>query len=298
MSVTLSTAGFYNRSAKAMGALTERAEALQTQIATTKKLQAPSDDAVAYQRLAGLKRAAADQSAFAANVKTAQSVLAQADTTLGSIGDQLTRARELAVQAGNGTLSAEAKAAIATQLRGIAQSVASLANTTDARGLPLFGGGTTGTAAVTVNADGSLAFAAGKPSAIPIGDGLSVEPSVAAEDVLKLKGGRDIGQVLAAMADTLDAGGTPAASDAADLAALAAQNTAAQASIGARAVRVELQAGYFTQAATDREATRSDLEDTDVTAAITELQQTITILSATQASFSKLSSLSLFSYLR
>mgnify|MGYP002718311967 CR=1 FL=1 len=82
------------------------------------------------------------------------------------------------------------------------------------------------------------------------------------------------------------------------LTAITAQNTQAQASVGARAVRVDLQAAYFTQVSTDREAARSEMEDVDVTTAITELQKTMTILSATQASFSKLSSLSLFDYIR
>lgn len=296
MAVNLSTRSFYDRSAAAMSSLTARAESLQTQVSTGKKLQTPSDDTVAYQRLQGLKLAGADEAAYGSNVKMAQSLLAQADTTLGSIGDQLTRATELVVQAGNGTLSAEAKAALATQLRGIAQTIAGLANTTDVRGQPLFGGDAP--AALTVNADGSFTFAAGKASAIPIGEGQTVDTSVAAEDILKIKGGRDIGQLLAGMADALDAGGIIAPGDASDLAAIAAQNTAAQASVGARAVRVELQASYFTAAATNREETRSGIEDVDMTQAITELQKTMTILSATQASFSKLSSLSLFSYLR
>ena len=43
---------------------------------------------------------------------------------------------------------------------------------------------------------------------------------------------------------------------------------------------------------------RSKLEDTDVTSAVIELQQLMTALSATQASFTKLSGLSLFDYLR
>ena len=54
----------------------------------------------------------------------------------------------------------------------------------------------------------------------------------------------------------------------------------------------------MTALATDREITRSSIEDTDVTQAITELQKTMTILSAAQASFTKLSNLSLFDYLR
>ena len=297
MTVNLSTRGFYDRSGSAMSSLTARAEALQTQVATGRKLQAPSDDSVAYQRLQGLKVSDADQTAYAANVKIAQSVLSQADTTLGSIGEQLTRAGEFVVAGNNGTLSLEGRKAIATQLRGLASTIADLANGTDVRGMPLFGG--TGTdAAVTVGANGAFAFAAGKPGSIPIGEGQDVQPSVAAGDVLKTAGGRDIGTILTAMADALDAGGSIDTGDSADLATVATQNTAAQASIGARAVRIELQTAYFTQASTEREATRSDLEDTDVTQAITELQKTMTILSATQASFSKLSGLSLFSYLR
>ena len=70
------------------------------------------------------------------------------------------------------------------------------------------------------------------------------------------------------------------------------------ASLGARAARVDLVAGQLTTAAADREDTRSGIEDVDVTKTITELQKTMTILQATQSSFSRLSSLSLFDYLK
>ena len=52
------------------------------------------------------------------------------------------------------------------------------------------------------------------------------------------------------------------------------------------------------EAQTDRTELRSSLEDVDVTQAYTELSKTMTILTATQTSFSKLSQLSLFNYLR
>ena len=71
-----------------------------------------------------------------------------------------------------------------------------------------------------------------------------------------------------------------------------------QTSLGARAARVELEQAALKQAGIDREGLRSGLEDTDVTQAITELQKTMTVLSATQASFTKLQGLSLFDYLR
>ena len=65
-----------------------------------------------------------------------------------------------------------------------------------------------------------------------------------------------------------------------------------------RAARVDLEATRLTDVGADREASRSALEDTDIASTYLELQKTMTVLSATQASFSKLSALSLFSYLR
>ena len=51
---------FYDAAARNMGRLSSRADALQVQIATGKRLQAPSDDALAYRRLQGLAQAKAD----------------------------------------------------------------------------------------------------------------------------------------------------------------------------------------------------------------------------------------------
>ena len=71
-----------------------------------------------------------------------------------------------------------------------------------------------------------------------------------------------------------------------------------QASVGAREARVELQQGLQQAASTDRAQLRSSIEDVDPVETITKLQQTMTVLQATQASFTKLSSLSLFDYLK
>lgn len=297
MTVSLSTSGFYDRAAASMASLTKQTATLQTQISGTKKLLAPSDDAAAYRRLAGLSVSRADNGVYAANTTMAQGIAQQSDSTLSSMTTTLQQASEWAVQAANGTLSTEAKAALATQLRGALADIVGLANTTDTRGVPLMGGSGEG-AAVTVAADGTLVFADGRPSAIPIGEGQTIDPGVAAKDILKLAGGRDLAQVLGQMADALDAGKTPDPALQTDLASISSQATLAQASLGARMARLDLQAGYLQQSATDNEATRSAIEDTDVTQAITDLQKTMTILSATQASFSKLSGLSLFSYLR
>ena len=69
-------------------------------------------------------------------------------------------------------------------------------------------------------------------------------------------------------------------------------------SIGARAFRMDLEAERLAEVDDMRESTRSGIEDVNPATAIAELQKTLTILQATQASFSKLTSLSLSDYLR
>lgn len=301
----ISTTLFYDRSAHQMAALNQRAGTLQTQIATGRKLETASDDVVAYQRLALLKQGGADDVAYSANIGVAKSLLAQSDSTLTSIETQLQRVSELVVQANGGALSDDNRKVIAAELDGILDTLVGLANTRDPRGQPLFGAAT-GDSAVTRNADGSIGFTGtGTPATIPIGDGADIVTSDPAARVFggiaTASGTSDTFAIIADFAAALKAGtGAGAAGVAANDGIKAAldQLNVVRGSVGARAARLDLAAERLTQVAAVRETARSAIEDTDITAAITELQKTLTVLQATQASFSKLGQLSLFDYLR
>ncbi|WP_419807997.1 flagellin [Sphingomonas sp.] len=295
----ISTSLFYDRGSQAMATLTGRADTLQTQIATTKRLSKASDDSVAYTRLQGIARADADAKVTTGNLDLAAAGLATADTTLDAIGSQVQRASELAISARSGSLDSAGRQAIAAELDGILDQLVSLGNTADARGQPLFGG-PDGGAAVTRNADGSFSFAGTLPSAIPTSDGQSIQPGDTAQRVFAAGGG-DTLSTIAALAAALRSGTDVDAAAATAVTGLAAGGdrvTTVRASLGARAARIELDQATVKQAGIDREALRSGLEDTDITATIAELQKTMTILSATQSSFTKLQGLSLFDYLR
>lgn len=295
----VSTSLFYDRAASAMGKLSARTDTLQTQIATHKKLAAPSDDSTAYARLRTIARDTADAKVQSSNLDVAASLLAQGDTTLGAIGAQLQRASELAIRSRNGSGDATARSATADELDSIRDQLIGLGNSTDSRGQPLFGG-SDGGAAITANADGSYRFASTLPSAIPVGEGQTVQPGETAARIFQLGGGNMLSMLTQLSAALRSGTDTDAAAATAveGLSAATTQVLTVQASLGARAARVELDQNALTQTGVDREAARSGIEDTDITAAITELQKTMTILSATQASFSKLQGLSLFSYLR
>ena len=295
----VATSLFYDRNAAAMQALQSQADTLNTQISSTKKINAASDDPVAYQQLRGIATDTANDKAYASNLTLAGSLLTQTDTTLGSITTQLQQASSLVLQARNGTQTADTRKIIGQQLASIADSIAALANTKDARGQPIFGD-SNGGAAVTKNADGTYTYATTTGSTIPVGDGQTVQTGDSASRVLKF-GGKDTLTVLSTLAASLQAG-TATDSDMGgaitDLTSAGTQVSDVQASVGARGARLDILQSTMTTTSNDRETLRSGLEDTDTTAALAQLSKTMTILSATQASFTKLSSLSLFDYLK
>jgi flagellar hook-associated protein 3 FlgL len=289
----IATSQSFDRPASLMASLNSKADLLQTQIATTKKYSAPSDNASAYVQVQGLNRADANAAAYNDNVKLAQGILTQADGALANVETELQRAQELALQASNGTLTATDRATTAASLTAIIDGLLSIANATDARGQPVFGGATGDTAFVK-NADGSITYAgAGQPSAIPIGDGDSVVPGVTGDRAFG-----DMFATLVALRDAVAAGGEVPEGSLDGLKGSLDSVTSARASIGARGARLDLVYDRIADTKVANEEARSAIEGTDISASIAELQKTLTVLQATQASFTKLSSMSLFDYLR
>lgn len=271
------TSYFFDRNRDRMSSLNGVADRLQTAIASGKQLATASDDSAAWQRLQGLVQTKADTGAFTGNITLARAVLAQTDSALGTIQTQLQRASELAIRANSGTMSTEQRAIVATELDAIVADLTALGNAKDARGELLF--------------DANAAT-------IPVTDGVAI---VANED-----GTRVFGTILASLTDyaatlrTADAAGATAASATAIAALKGATDNVAtiQGVVGARAARLELISTATQTAAGITEVQRSAIEDTDYTVAIADLQKTMTILQATQASFAKLTELSIFNYIR
>lgn len=289
----ITTSQIFNRPASLMATLNGKADQLQTQLSTQKLYQAPSENAAAWLRVDGLNRADANAAAYSANVKLAQGLISQADSALGSVETELQRAQELALQASNGTLTRANRESIGTSLTGIIDGLLTIANSTDVRGEPVFGGASGNTAFVK-HADGSIAYAGnGQPSAIPVGDGDTIVPGVS--------GDRAFGTMFAtlvALRDAVASGGTVPEGSLDGLTGALDSVSAARASVGARGARLDLIADRIVDTKIANEEARSAAEGVDITATVTELQKTLTVLQATQASFTKLTSMSLFDYLR
>lgn len=298
----ISSSLFYSSSAASMASLSERASKLQTQLSTEKKINTPSDDAAGYRQLTTMTRAAANSEQDSKNIARAQSLLTASDSTLGQVNDQLQRAREIAIAVKNDTVPADQRAVYAAELDAMVDSLMALANTTDSTGAPLFGGAN-GDVAYAKAADGSISYAGtGTPGAIPVGDGAAVHATVTGDQVFGNlpnaagTGTTDMFSVVQGLADSLRNGGT--GGDAiTELKTTLDSVGVARSSVGARGARLELETTRLANADVERKEARSKIEDTDISTTITELQKTMTVLQATQASFTKLTSLSLFNYL-
>lgn len=110
------------------------------QLATGRRVVNPSDDPQAASRAVAVSQSLAMNSQYADARISARNALSQEESVLNSVADATIAAKKLIVQAGNGTLSDADRSSIASDLKGIYETLISQANTTDGNGNYLFGG--------------------------------------------------------------------------------------------------------------------------------------------------------------
>ncbi len=299
-----STAAFYDRSRMSMSSLRLQAESYQQQLSTGDRLERSSDDPVAASRLRTLSRTGRLSQIDAANADRAATDLTLADSTLSSIADVLARAQELAVQAGSSTMSDTNRAAIATEMEQIHQQLFSLANTRDATGHALFGGETAGDAYALNGAGTAVYIGTAAADELDVGEGQSVPRSVTGPDIFAFDDNgtpADAMAVVQQLAAAL-AGGVPdpaaAARDAAGSLSNAIENvTTSQTVVGARLAWIDFVQARQTDMGELRAAEENELGGIDIASTVINLQEALTALEASQASFTKLSSISLFNHI-
>lgn len=302
---TVSTSAFYDRAARNLGALRSRAEDLQAALGTGQRLARSSDDPVAAARMRSLTRADAFAAIDTTNAARAASDLTLADSALSSFADHVIRAQELTTQAANGLLTDTQRKGIATELGQLGQDLIRLANSRDSMGHALFGGEAPGNA-YTLSGTGSAVYA-GTASAgeMLLGDGQTVTRGLTGPEFLNFTGpggATDLFTVVQSLAAALDGGSADPAQAARDalgeLDSGLESITTAQTVVGARLNWIDLIGDRRTQQGELRAGEQADVGGTDLATTVTELQQVMTVLEASQASFAKLSGLSLFDLLR
>jgi flagellar hook-associated protein 3 FlgL len=301
--ISLSTPAFFERATSQIGALRARAEDLQQQIGSGQRLSRSSDDPVAAARLRTLARGERLATIDQHNSDQARTDLRLTDNALGSVANAIIQAQELAMAAASGTQNADQRAAIGRAVESVQQALLIVANGRNGNGFALFGGQSAGAAYEDTGASIDYVGTATVELA-DLGDGQSIAPSLIGPEVFEVEVGgvtTDLFAILGTLAAELQGvgDGAGAARDALDgLGAALSKVTTAQTVIGARLSWVELMDDR-------REATgelvaeeQAAIGGADLATTMTRLQEVMTVLEASQASFVRLANLSLFDMLR
>lgn len=110
------------------------------QMSTGKRINRPSDDPIAASQAVVLSQAQTQNSQYALARSFATTKVSLEENVLSQVTTAIQAAQEKIVNAGNGTLSDDDRASLATNLQGIRDQLMNLANSTDGNGRYIFSG--------------------------------------------------------------------------------------------------------------------------------------------------------------
>ena len=254
-----------------------RVMTLSNQASSGLKVQAPSDDPVAYAAIASRDAQIAKLDARSTAATRAAGDLDLAEGALSSAADILSSAQQAALGAANGAMDASARADAARQVSALRDQLVALANTKGGTGY-LFGG--TATSAPPFDPSGKFS-GNDSENTVAIADGVQVASNASGAKAFTAAGGRDVFadlQTLVTALDSNDVTGIQSSLDA--LKASGAQIVAARVDVGTSAERLHSASDVINTSLVAIKAVRGADSDANVT-------QTLSDLTAAQTAYQR-----------
>jgi flagellar hook-associated protein 3 FlgL len=305
----ISTRLLFDRGSEQMSSVQTKLTQSQAQMAQGKQIINASDAPNQAATIQRLKSILSRQESYQSSLNTVKARLQGEDTTLQSVSDLLVRAKEVAVQGANDTLSAGDKKALGAEMQALRDQMLSLANTKDSNGNYLFAGSRVKQPAFAETANGSPIYMGdqtrmnvrvGEQQSIPVNrTGTDAFVPVSRVD----KDGATIGVGFFQVMDNLITGlntanGNDIRRGVGELDTLQNGLSLAHAQVGTNLNMVDQQTSILEDTALNLKSTLSSIEDLDYASAITKMNQQMMSLEAAQASFAKVSQLNLFNYIK
>jgi flagellar hook-associated protein 3 FlgL len=305
----ISTSLFFDRTVDQMINTQTNLANNQTKLSTGKNVVNPSDapdKATAIQRVKSVIRR---QESFEQNLQQSKNRLIAEETALSATNDVLTRIKELAIQASNGTLGPEDRKLVAVEIEGLSNDLIALANTQDVNDNYVFSGSRVQTKPFEKDLAGKIEYAGDETrNQVQVGEqrmirfnrtGTDVFARVVREEEDGSISGKGFFEALNQLATAIKNSDESSMSIGInDLDQASFNISLATAKVGTEMTVVETQKLVNEETVLQLKTALSTVEDLDYGAAVTEMQKSMLALQATQSSFSKISSLSLFNYLR
>ena len=304
----ISTAFIFDRATTQMSNAMNALSKSQAQIATGKQILTPSDAPDQAAMMARIKATIARQDNYSKALYTVQPRLDLESPTLSSASDVLVRIKELTIQATNGTQGTVSRTAIATEMQGLRNQLLSLANARDTTGNYIFAGSKVSTPAFQADATGAVSYqgdqtrmniAVGDQRQLPLNrPGTNAFVRVVRTDADGVSSGTGFFQAVDDLITAVKINDKSVMQRGlTEMDALHTGVVLAQADSGTSMKVVEQQGIMLDDTKITLKTALSKVEDLDMATAITQMQKQMVSLEAAQASFAKISQLSLFKYI-
>lgn len=284
----------YNTATSSLSTDLAALQAITEKVSSAKQLNRPSDNPADVRSAVGLNDTLAQLGQYGRNIDNATSKVSAMDTALAGAGDILQRANELAIEGANGTLDASQRQAIGAEVSQLTEALAQDASAKVGDEY-VFSGFRVDRAPYQVTGPGQIGAYQGDHGVVIARVGPSSTMQV------NLPGDTVFGSAIAALTQ-LQAdlnSGQPVQQTTLGLIANGLQSTLqARATMGARANRLDDAKTSLAALVTSNQAMLSQLEDTDMPSAITEMTKRQTTYQATLAVTAKVMQTSLIDYLR
>ena len=272
---------------------------LSSQLSSGVRVNSLSDDPLAAGENALLLDQIQRDDAFTQSSNLVQGQLQVADSTLGSVVNQLTQAISLATQANNGTLNDSQRQSIANQISGIRDEVMSLANASY-QGRYIFAGAQTSSAPFSTSAASSPAVTTYSGDEginfLQTPDGQSVQLNMPGDQIFTISGSNSVFAALNSLIDDFSKGASVAASVADTQSLSTALNFVSQqrVSLDNSLSRLTATSGAITNQKTQLIAAQTNLMQADLPTIATQLSLNKTQQTALESVIAQLGSGSLF----
>jgi flagellar hook-associated protein 3 FlgL len=303
-------AGFYNQASQQMREQQAKVFETQAQLSSGKKLQQPSDDPALATAINNLKSQIDVNQRYLSNLNHMQDTLKMQESTVAGSLDLVSRIKELSIQGANDTYSASDRKTMAIEVKELIAALADLGNTRGTDGAYLFSGYSQGQAPFASSSTGEVTYTGSTDSLkVMVDDGRSMQLGISGSDIfgsvehLDASTGAtsriDLFTTLNNMHAALLTNDGDAIRENLDKVSSVHEHVIAQQSnIGSRMKRVET----LSHAVEDKDYTykvlQSNMEDLDYIEAASRLKNQSLALQAGQQTFTQLSDLSLFKYIR
>lgn len=305
----VSTSLMFDRAIAQMGITQDRLSKTQTQLSTTKQINKPSDAPDQAATITRLKSAIDRQNSYVTTINSVKDKLSQQETAASNATDVLTRLKELTIQAANDTYSAVDRKSIDLEVKQLRDQLLSLANTQDVNGNFIFSGSRVSKQAFATDNNGKLVYQGDQTvSSTGVGDQSAVDMNRSGtnpfDKIVRVDGNNKktaVGffQVIDDLSAALQANDASTIKRAVgEVGTLQQGLSDSLASIGAATNKIDNQASLAEENVLRMKATLSQVEDTDYTKAIADMNKDMLALQAAQSSFAKISQLNLFDYIK